>query len=97
MSGVVVEPDLCRLFMRCLVCMALLRRVDRSDRMVLGQYGRCVLGCRVGARGLRGSVSRAVEYACASMLVSWVARCVSGVGVVGWGGLFRCSWRESVI
>ena len=96
-SGVVVEPDLCRLFMRCLVCMARLRRVDRSVRMVLGQYGRCVLGCRVGAEGLRGSVSRAVEYDWASMLVSWVARCARGVWVVGWGGLFRCFWRVSLI
>ena len=63
--------------------MALLRRVARSMRTDLGQYGRCVLGCRIGERGLRGRVSRAVEYDWASMLVSWVARCVSGVGVVG--------------
>ena len=36
-SGVVVRPDLCRVFIRCLVCTARLRRVDRSVRMVLGQ------------------------------------------------------------
>ena len=62
--------------------MALLRMVAMSVRMVLGQYGRGVLGCRVGERGLRGRVSKAVEYDWASMLVSWVERCVSGVGVV---------------
>ena len=35
-SGVEVRPDLCRVFIRCLVCTARLRRVERSVRMVLG-------------------------------------------------------------
>jgi hypothetical protein len=46
--------------------------------------------------GLRGSVSRAVEKDWASMLLSWAARLVRGEGVLGRGGLFRCSWRDSV-
>ncbi len=82
LSVVVRLPNLCSLFMRCLVWMALLRKVARSVRMVLGQYERCVRGCRVGERGLRGRVSMAVEYDWANMVVSWVERCVSGVGAV---------------
>ena len=36
-SGVLVRPDLLRVFIKCLVCTARFRRVDRSVRMVLGQ------------------------------------------------------------
>ena len=46
--------------------------------------------------GLRGSVSRAVEKDWASMLLSWVASFVRGESELGRGGLFRCSWRDSV-
>ena len=41
-------------------------------------------------------MSRAVEKDWLSMLVSWVASLVRGESELCTGGLFRCSWRDSV-
>ena len=81
-SVMLVEFVVCMECIKYRVWVARARRVERSVRMDLGQYGRRVLAWRVGGRGFRGRVWRAVLNESVRTRVSRSAR----RGSAGGGG-----------